>query len=431
MQSVFFQYSFPKTANNTSDKKQGGIPMKHFAPVAALVCVLALLLSATALAYETGTEYCFADSDFSTNECLEGIFLAEVPAKADGSLYLGSRLLRAGDVVPAELLSSLRLISQDETPGEATMVFFAVSEGHALEPTALKIPIGKKKNEPPTAADSTFETYRNIANTGKLSVTDPEGETFTVNLVKEPKRGTVTFEQDGTFTYTPMENKLGKDSFVYTVTDPAGNTSGEATVTVQILKPTVKPTYADMNGDSGHFAAVWLREKGLFCGEQVAEMSCFQPDKTVTRGEFLSMTMKLLGAEAETEQVSTGFADEKDTPKWLQPYLVTALKTGMISGVTSESGMVFRPTAALTKAEAAVMLQNALGLPQPEDAPVFADADAAPAWAQSSFEALSCAGIDLSPTLSAEAMTRRDAAMLLYQVSTLVDTGETVFPWSA
>lgn len=404
--------------------------MKHKISVMLLSAALVMVLVISGFAADGTAEYCFADTDFAESGTLDGIFLSQVPEMHQGGIFLGSRQLRAGDVIPSELLDALRLKSDAESVGDATVVFYPISDGHVTQPTALKIPLGSKKNSPPAAEDCNFETYKNIPNSGTLSVTDPDGDSFAVNLVKEPRRGTVIFGENGTFTYTPMENKVGKDTFVFTATDSAGNTSQEATVTIQILKPLDKTTYADMSGDSDHFYAVWLRDQGLLTGEQVAGYACFNPEKEVTRGEFLAMTMKLLDAKPEQTALTTGFADEKNTPSWLQPYLVSALKSGMITGVTSDDGMVFRPSTALTKAEAAVMLQNALNLPGEMETEVFAEYSAVPAWAQSSYTALSCAGIQLNPTLSAETMTRRETARLLYQVSSLLKTSEEVsLPW--
>lgn len=403
--------------------------MKHKLTRMVLSGFLAVILATAGLA-AGADEYCFSEADFAGEHSLDGIFLSQVPDAEDARVYLGSRQLRAGDVIPSELLSQLRLKAASQDPGEATVVFYPIAEGQVAQSTALKIPFGKQENKAPTAEDSTFETYKNIPNSGTLSVTDPEGEILSYQLVREPKRGTVVLEDGGTFTYTPDDNKVGRDSFVFTATDPAGNTSQEATVSIQILKPTEKTTYADMNGRDGQFAAVWLREQGLFSGEKIAGHLCFNPDKEITRGEFLAMTMQLLDANAEEASLTTGFADEKDTPTWLQPYLVTALKTGMIAGVASDDGMVFRPTAALTKAEAAVMLQNALELPASMESPVFRELSSVPVWAQSSYNALTCAGIEMNPALSAQPMTRLDAAELLYEVSSLVDSQNISRPWS-
>ena len=41
---------------------------------------------------------------------------------------------------------------------------------------------------------------------------DPEGDLLTYHVVKKPARGAVTVQEDGTFVYTPYENKTGKDT---------------------------------------------------------------------------------------------------------------------------------------------------------------------------------------------------------------------------
>ena len=79
----------------------------------------------------------------------------------------------------------------------------------------------------------------------------------------------MTIREDGSFLYTPKKNKVGTDSFTYTATDPAGKVSREATVTIQILKPTDNKQYADTTGTTCRFTAEWLRNTGLFVGEQI------------------------------------------------------------------------------------------------------------------------------------------------------------------
>ena len=48
--------------------------------------------------------------------------------------------------------------------------------------------------------------------------------------------------EDGAFTYTPKKNKVGTDSFSFTVTMSRA-VSNEATVTIEILKPLDNTTY--------------------------------------------------------------------------------------------------------------------------------------------------------------------------------------------
>ena len=136
------------------------------------------------------------------------------------------------------------------------------------------------------------------------------------------------------------------------------------------------------------------------------------------------MAMKLLGDEPESALLTSGFADENQTPAWMRPYIVSAFKNGTVSGVTSPGGMVFRPASNLTRAEAAVMLRNLLSLPQPSVQSVFAEDADVPAWAQSSVAALSEAGIEIPVTTSADDLTRREAAELLFETWTLLQTRE-------
>jgi hypothetical protein len=392
------------------------------APVsaAAILLLLCLLCGSAAAATADESVYCFSAADFSDADGLDGIVVTGVPLSSVGVVRVGSRVVRAGDILPVGTLSQLTLHPSGTDAQDAALTYLPVSGGKIGANTALTVKIGKAKNEPPVAADSSLQTYKNIANTAALDASDPEGGTLTYTIVKEPKRGTVTIEPDGTFTYTPKKNKVGKDSFTYTVTDEAGATSGEATVTIEILKPTNRATYSDMTDDPDQFVALWLKDQGVFSGETVAGSLCFNPDKTVTRGEFLVMTMQLLGLPGEETELTSGFADEAQMPAWLRPYVVSAFRSGIINGVRSEDGLVFRADAALTKAGAAVMVQNILDLPAVQTASDM-DAESLPTWASGSILALRDNEI-FDCTDAAAAMTRRDAARLLYQVSCLTQT---------
>ena len=409
--------------------------LKHTAAILALfVLAGSMTLPAAAQVHtvDPTAQFCFSQDDF-TSAAADGIFLTSVPQETLATVRYGSRVLKAGDALPTEALGDLTLEAKCVTAQEVTIGYCTLSDGVLSGVQELKLSILPKEDQPPTAEDGSLETYKNIAGSGTLSAADPEGKPLTYNLVKEPKRGSVELHEDGTFTYTPDKNKVGKDSFTYTVTDSGGNTSEEAKISIEIRKPTDKATYADMDGDPDAFYAMWLKEAGLFTGATVGGNLCFEPEKTVSRGEFLVMVMKLVDAQADETGLTSGFSDEAATPVWLQPYIVSALGSGMISGVSSEDGVVFRPEAALSRAEAAVMLQNVLQLPAPTAKTVFSETDAAavPAWAADATAALSAAGISLGDTAQADAITRREVAKLLYEVSNLI-AGETLetFYWA-
>ena len=402
--------------------------MRKHKPIFLLILLSLVLIKATATAsakeiqVNSEAQFCFSADDFNLTEQDTGVFFTSVPTSTAAKIYYGGRQLRAGDAVPRENLNELVLKTACKQGATTSLSYCAISDNTAVERSCLKFSIMPRKNEAPKASDGKLETYRNIANNGTLDVSDPEGDPLTYQIVTEPKRGSVEIHEDGTFTYTPDENKVGKDSFTYTATDDSGQVSAPAKVSIEIIKPSDKQTYADMAGDFDAFSAMWLKEEGLFRGTTIGTNLCFEPERSVTRGEFLVMTMKLVGAEAAQDTIHSGFTDEDATPVWMQPYIVSALSNGMISGTSYENSMVFRSSDYLTHAEAAVMLQNILQLPgQSAQAVINFDKESTvPAWAEKAVAALSNAGIKINTLQSDTAVTRRDAANILYRVSCLV-----------
>ncbi len=71
--------------------------------------------------------------------------------------------------------------------------------------------------------------------------TDPEGDPLTALVIAKPAHGTLTFNADGTFSYTPAQNFYGTDTFTYQANDGQLN-SNVATVTItvtQVIQPPV------------------------------------------------------------------------------------------------------------------------------------------------------------------------------------------------
>jgi len=395
-----------------------------------VLCLLICTQFVTAAAVElpSKSQFCFSSADFTEETTDEGIFVTAVPSPNIASICYGNRVLKAGDALTKEMLDDLTLETACVTSQVAIMEYCTVSNGKITGVKSLKMSISPQKNDPPTAKSSTFETYRNIENSGKLTASDPEGSSLTYRIVDNPKRGTITLASDGTFTYTPTHNKVGSDSFTFTATDTAGNTSNIAKVTVTIKKPTDKKIYADMTDDPDQFVAMWMKEKDIYSGSNIGGNFCFCPEQTVSRGEFLVMVMNLVGADNDLAATASGFADENNSPKWIRPYITAALSNGMITGTATESGPVFRPNDTLEKAEAAVMLQNILSLPTA----VFSQEDnsAAPVWAADSINALSQAGLELEFSSATDPLTRREAARLLYDTNLLIQSDDSItFHW--
>ena len=389
--------------------------------LSVLLCLCAVLsLVGAALAAEVDCDgiYCFQSEDFSEDAALTGICITGLPDAETGTVLLGSRVLRPGDILTAEQVEQMTFRPlRSEEDRQAQVTYLPIYADRVEAATTMSIAVHGKEDKAPVAQDSLLETYKNLPNEATLKVSDPEGEKLTYTVARQPKRGTVSVREDGTFTYTPKKNKVGTDSFVYTATDPAGNVSREATVTVRILKPTEGGQYADTLGSSCRFAAEWMKHTGLFVGEQVGGTSCFQPDKVVSRGEFMTMLIKTLNVPAEAEASHTGFTDE--APDWLKPYLAAALRAGITENWPGEE--VFGANEPITEAEAALLLQNALDLTVSTVAGKDDSTDA-PAWVQTAIATLAENGI----ALEAEGtLTRGRAAELLYQVSAMAQEAPT------
>ena len=326
----------------------------------AVFCLVSMGCVALAAETDCDSVYCFSAEDFIVEEdALAGICVTHLPDAAAGTVLLGNRVIRSGDILTADQLDEMSFSPlRAEDDRQAVVTYLPIYENRVGAAAQMTLSIRGKKDNPPTAEDFAMETYKNLPNKGVLKASDPEGEALTFTLVRQPKRGEVTLNEDGSFTYTPKKNKVGVDSFVYTAADPAGKVSREATVTITILKPSDSRQYQDTLGSDCRFAADWMRHTGIFSGEHLAEKSCFGPDKEVTRGEFVTMLVKTLDIPVEEGLVYTGYTDE--VPVWLQPYLAAAVRSGLTAGL--EAPETFRSAEVITTAEAAVMVANGLDL---------------------------------------------------------------------
>ena len=379
--------------------------------IASLMCCLALsagmAVSAFAAEIPSGEAYCFSQADFSSEENpLTGICITSLPEASKGIVMLGSRVLRPGDVLTAEQIGAMTFVSnyssQDNT---AAIGYLPVFAGGLAGEATMTLSIRGRENQAPIAQDCAFETYKNLELTGQLKVRDPEGQEMTFTLTRPPKRGTVEIGSDGSFTYTPKKNKVGVDSFVFTAADAAGKVSREATVTVSILKPTDARQYSDTAGKSCRFAAEWMKNTGIFVGENLGGSPCFSPEKTVTRGEFVTMLVKALDIPTDADLTETGYAD---APDWLKPYLAAAVRSGLTANLTG--GENFFPEQPVTSEEAASMLCAALKLEPLEQPALSAQNVLTPG------EIALQNGIALPES---QALTRADCANILYQASQL------------
>ena len=101
-------------------------------------------------------------------------------------------------------------------------------------------------NDAPVANDDAYSLFKNatliIPAPGVLTNdTDVDGDTLTVVPASGTAHGSLVLNANGGFTYTPVSNYVGSDSFTYQASDGITN-SGLATVTLTILPTNTPPT---------------------------------------------------------------------------------------------------------------------------------------------------------------------------------------------
>ncbi|MBR6825551.1 MAG: S-layer homology domain-containing protein [Oscillospiraceae bacterium] len=377
--------------------------------VLLLLCGL-ICLPAMAAEGETlyNQEYCFAEEDFDKEA--GGIFVRSVPDSSVGTFYLGSRSICPGDVISVDRLSELRMVPNCRENCQAILCYSPIMGNSLGKDVQLVVKIRSGKNEVPKVEDLELETYKNIANNGKLTAVDPEGSVLEFALAEMPRYGKVDLKPDGSFLYIPEKNKVGEDSFTFTAKDEAGNVSQPGTVKVTILKPSGTKTFADMDGDPEAFEAMWASQLNLTGGMEIAGRTCFCPEATVTRGEFLVMVMELTKQPVDESLTTSAFTDGEEAAPWLRPYIAAGVRKGIIRGEIREEGLVFRPNDPIKGREAAVILQNLLQLP----VSAVGRENAEPVWSAASVQAMGEAGFSMVP---GKALTREEVVCILYSLS--------------
>ena len=264
----------------------------------------------------------------------------------------------------------------------------------------------------PVAQNLELCTYKNVTVSGRLSAFDSENDVVMYEITTPPVKGSVELCDDGSFIYTPNKDKKGRDYFGYKALDAEGNRSQEATVIIKIEKQKKQVSYADMDGLAGEYYAAALSEAGIFTGENICGRYCFYPERTVTRGEFVSMCIRASGEPIVGNVMSTGLSDDRDIPDWMKGYVMASVMYGQ-----EYENEVFDADEGIGRTEALLLLNNALGIndvsylmPQTELSSEVSQACAN----------LSAVGLIREGELKEETLTRIEAAELIVKALELV-----------
>ncbi len=108
-----------------------------------------------------------------------------------------------------------------------------------------------------------------------------------------------------------------------------------------------------------------LYDKGIVTG---VSADSFEPNRAVTRAEFVKMLVTAFNVSASNE-VAFAF-DDVTKDMWSYPYIETAYKGGIVSGMNKN---YFGATETITRQDAAVMIARVLGAPSVTEKDTFAD----------------------------------------------------------
>lgn len=376
----------------------------------------------------------FSASDFDRATGLDkvkSITVMSVPEPYDGALMLGSINVTEGQVISRANLNLLKFVPAQGGVYDTSFTFNA-GASYNIE---CMLRMTNEVNFAPTvsmgAAISVW-TQKDICSFGTLSASDPENDGLVYEITNAPKKGIVvlTDKYHGDFKYAPYAGCTGSDRFTYVVRDEYGNYSEEATVTVKIVHPEADIVFSDMDRDNdwAYNAALVMTARGIMSSPQLNGEYTFNPSAQVTRSEFLVMVMTSLGADSIPTVATTGFADDSDIPVSAKGYAASALRLGIVSGDVQANGSTyFHPNDPITRAEAAVILNNIIGASVPTAASrtVFADVSDVPAWAENALYALNDLGIfkgtgagNISPYAT---LNRAQTAQILFSMLNVVN----------
>lgn len=79
--------------------------------------------------------------------------------------------------------------------------------------------IVKPANQPPVANGNNLILNEDTPVSGTATGTDPNGDNLNFSLTNQPQHGTIVFNSNGSFTYTPNLNYVGGDSFSFKTND--------------------------------------------------------------------------------------------------------------------------------------------------------------------------------------------------------------------
>ncbi|WP_239618028.1 S-layer homology domain-containing protein [Cohnella mopanensis] len=174
------------------------------------------------------------------------------------------------------------------------------------------------------------------------------------------------------------------------------------------------PVFSDIAGNWAESSIIKAAMQQIVTG---FPDNTYRPNQAVTRAQFSVMLMRTLGIKESDKALS--FADADEIPAWAKQAVATAAQQGYVQGY--ENG-TFRPDAKITQVEMASVVARVLKLAVDSNvATSFADDTDIPKWAKGTVEAARQYGVVTGRSNNRfepqAAVTRAEAAVILLRLT--------------
>ncbi len=303
----------------------------------------------------------FSKDDFSNllGEDLSYITVTVLPQAEAGTLVFNGQSVAKGQNLPASQLGYLKFVPSGDIP-MASFSFTCDSQSYQGSEIVCEMVFSDSPNSPPVANDSKIETVENISCFAKLNISEPNGDRFDVKVITYPSNGYLKLSDKGEIVYTPEKDFHGNDKMVFSVIDAYGNESQTATLSITVQENQSGIYFADMENMEEHLYAHKMCESEVMIYRYENGNYYFEPEKQVSKMEFLVMLMNVAELDTGITAVADSMVrDDNGLSSGLKGYLTAASEQGLLK---LNDGM-FSPKEGITFDDAAFMVLNALKLP--------------------------------------------------------------------
>jgi len=120
----------------------------------AVLCAASLAVTAAAAQVDCDAAYCFSAADFSTEEELAGICITGLPDASAGTVMLGQRVLRPGDILTAEQVAQMTFHPlRTETDLQTMMTYLPIYKDRVESVATMSIAVIGKHDQGILVAD--------------------------------------------------------------------------------------------------------------------------------------------------------------------------------------------------------------------------------------------------------------------------------------